>query len=104
MIQILMTLRGVAVITATSLVAEVGSFERFQSPKEFMAYTGLVPSESSSGNLRKLGNITKTGNRHVRRLLIEAAWSYRHQPAVKGALKKRQRSEERRVGTAWKDS
>lgn len=103
MIQILMTLRGVAVITATSLVAEVGSFERFQSPKEFMAYTGLVPSESSSGNLRKLGNITKTGNRHVRRLLIEAAWSYRYQPAVKGALKKRQQGHPTNIlGVSWK--
>ncbi|MDE3840671.1 IS110 family transposase [Bacillus methanolicus] len=90
MIQALQTLRGVAVITATSLVAEIGSFERFASPKQLMAYAGLVPSESSSGEVRKQGKITKTGNRHVRRLLVEAAWSYRYQPAVKGKLKKRQ--------------
>jgi transposase len=90
MIQALQTLRGVAVVTAASLVAEVGSFQRFSSPKQFMAYVGLIPSESSSGDLRRQGKITKTGNRHVRRLLIESAWSYRYPPAVKGKLKKRQ--------------
>ncbi|MFC2949123.1 IS110 family transposase, partial [Virgibacillus sediminis] len=90
MIQTLMTLRGVAVITATSLVAEIGSFQRFKTPKQFMAYTGLVPSESSSGEIRNLGKITKTGNRHVRRLLIEAAWSYRYKPGVRRTLKERQ--------------
>jgi transposase len=89
MIQALQSLRGVALITATSLVAEIGSFKRFRSPKQLMAYTGLVPSESSSGDIRKQGKITKTGNRHVRRLLIESSWSYRHQPAVKGRLKQR---------------
>ncbi|MFZ3579944.1 IS110 family transposase [Virgibacillus sp. DJP39] len=103
MIQTLMTLRGVAVITATSLVAEVGSFQRFQTPKQFMAYTGLVPSENSSGSSRKLGDITKTGNRHVRRLLIESAWSYRYQPAVKGELKKRQNGQPTNIlGISWK--
>ncbi|WP_067730993.1 IS110 family RNA-guided transposase, partial [Oceanobacillus damuensis] len=103
MIQTLMALRGVAVITATSLVAEIGSFKRFQTPKQFMAYTGLVPSESSSGASRKLGDITKTGNRHVRRLLIEAAWSYRYQPAVKGKLKKRQKGQPTNIlGISWK--
>lgn len=87
LIQALMTLRGVAVITATSLVAEIGSFKRFSAPKQFMAYNGLVPSESSSGTTRQLGEITKTGNGHVRKLLIEAAWSYRFQPQVKGSYK-----------------
>jgi transposase len=90
MIQALQTLRGVAVVTAASLVAEVGSFQRFSSPKQLMAYAGLIPSESSSGELRRQGKITKAGNRHVRRLLIESAWSYRYLPAVKGKLKKRQ--------------
>jgi len=90
MIQALQTLRGVAVITATSLVAEIGSFKRFDSPKKLMSYTGLIPSENSSGETRRQGNITKTGNRHVRRLLVEAAWSYRYQPALKGELKRRQ--------------
>ncbi|MGF6951993.1 transposase [Neobacillus sp. B4I6] len=90
MIQALQALRGVALITATSLVAEIGSFKRFPTPKQFMAYVGLVPSESSSGEKRRQGEITKTGNRHVRRLLIESAWSYRYQPSVKGELKRRQ--------------
>ena len=103
MIQTLMTLRGVAVITATSLAAEIGSFKRFQMAQQFMAYTGLVPSESSSGLSRKLGDITKTGNRHVRRLLIEAAWSYRYQPAVKGELKKRQKGQPTNIlNISWK--
>ncbi|MFD2195715.1 IS110 family transposase, partial [Oceanobacillus bengalensis] len=103
MIQTLMTLRGVAVITATSLVAEIGSFQRFKTPKQFMAYTGLVPSEKSSGVTRKLGEITKTGNRHVRRLLIEAAWSYRYQPAVKGKLEKRQKGQPTNIlAISWK--
>ncbi|MDQ0202205.1 IS110 family transposase [Neobacillus ginsengisoli] len=91
MIQALQSLRGIATITATSLVAEIGSFKRFASPKKLMSYVGLIPSESSSGEIRRQGKITKTGNRHVRRLLIEAAWSYGHQPAVKGDLKKRSR-------------
>ncbi|SDI01392.1 transposase [Alteribacillus bidgolensis] len=103
MIQTLMTLRGVAVITATSLAAEIGSFKRFQVPTQFMAYTGLVPSESSSWECRRLGSITKKGNRHVRRLLIEAAWSYRYQPAVKGELKKRQKGHPTNIlGISWK--
>jgi transposase len=89
MIQALQSLRGIAMITATSLVAEIGSFKRFASPKKLMSYVGLIPSESSSGETRRQGNITKTGNRHVRRLLVEAAWSYRFPPAIKGDLKKR---------------
>lgn len=93
MIQAFMTLRGVALITATSIAAEVGSFERFLTAPQFMAYNGLVPSERSSGITRNLGEITKTGNRHLRKLLIEAAHSYRYQPAVKGNLKKRQQGQ-----------
>lgn len=88
-IQALQSLRGVALITAVSLAAEIGSFKRFPRPGQFMGYIGLIPSESSSGDLRHQGSITKTGNRHVRRLLVEAAWSYRYKPAVKGELKKR---------------
>jgi transposase len=88
LIQALQCLRGIAVISAAGLVAEIGSFKRFQTPKKFMAYLGLVPSESSSGAVRRQGKITKTGNTHARRLLIEAAWSYRYQPAVRGRLKK----------------
>lgn len=92
-IQAFMTLRGVALITATSIVAEVSSFERFQRAPQFMAYTGLIPSERSSGPKRSQGRITKTGNRHLRKLLIEAAHQYRHKPAVRGDLKKRQQDQ-----------
>jgi transposase len=103
MTQSLQVLRGVANITAISLVAEIGSFKRFKSAREFMAYVGLVPSEYSSGEVRRQGKITKTGNRHVRRLLIEAAWSYRYQPAVKGDLKRRQQGHSPDIiGISWK--
>ena len=103
LIQALQVLRGVAVITATSLVAEIGSFQRFASPQQFMAYVGLTPSESSSGDTRKQGQITKTGNRHIRRLLVEAAWSYRYQPAVKGKLKQRQEGQPANIqAISWK--
>ncbi|WP_235792273.1 transposase [Virgibacillus salidurans] len=102
-IQALQSLRGVALITATSLVAEIGSFKRFTTPKHFMAYVGLIPSEDSSGDRRNQGNVTKTGNRHVRRLLVESAWSYRYQPAVKGKLKKRQEGQSASVqAISWK--
>jgi transposase len=102
-IQALQALRGVALITATSLVAEIGSFKRFPTPKKFMAYVGLIPSEYSSGEKRRQGEITKTGNRHVRRLLIESAWSYRYQPAVKGELKRRQDGQSPTVqAISWK--
>ena len=89
-IQALQTLRGVAEITAISLVAEIGDFRRFRNPKQLMAYAGLVPREYSSGSSRWQGRITKAGNSHLRRTLGEAAWSYRHRPAVKRAIKKRQ--------------
>lgn len=103
MIQALQTLRGVAVITATALVAEIGSFRRFNTAKQFMSYVGLVPSEYSSGESRRQGRITKTGNRHVRWLLVESAWSYRYQPAVKGQLKKRQENQPAPVtAISWK--
>ncbi|PMC34441.1 IS110 family transposase, partial [Bacillus sp. UMB0899] len=99
----LQALRGVALVTATSLAAEIGSFRRFRTPKKFMAYIGLIPSESSSGDKRRQGDTTKTGNRHVRRLLIEAAWSYRYQPAVKGELKRRQDGQSPTVqAISWK--
>ncbi|MFS0821532.1 IS110 family transposase [Bacillus sp. 1P02SD] len=102
-IQALQTLRGVTTITATSLVAEIGSFKRFATPKQFMSYVGLIPSEYSSGESRRQGKITKTGNKHVRRLLVEAAWSYRYQPAVKGELKRRQEGQSAAVqAISWK--
>lgn len=102
-IQALQALRGVALITATSIAAEIGSFRRFSTPRQFMAYVGLVPSEYSSGESRRQGKITKTGNRHVRRLLVESAWSYRYKPSVKGELQKRQNGQSPTVlAISWK--
>lgn len=72
--------RGVATRTALGLLAEIGDFRRFRSARELMSFLGLTPSEYSSGPQRHRGHITKTGNQHARRLLIEAAWHYRHPP------------------------
>jgi len=79
-VDALMALRGFDVISAATIVAEVGDFRRFSSAPEFMSYVGLIPSEYSSGNSIKRGTITKCGNRRVRRLLIEGSWAARHAP------------------------
>lgn len=81
--------RGIDTVTAVSLVAELHDFRRFRSPRALMAYLGLVPSERSSGEQRRLGGITRTGNRHVRRLLVEAAWHHRHRPVLSQPLRRR---------------
>lgn len=101
-IEALQSLRGVAKITAVTLAVEVGTFQRFERAQQLMSYTGMVPSESSSGGRRWQGSITKTGNSHLRRVLIEAAWHYRHQPR----LSNRQRALHKRlhpsvVEVAW---
>lgn len=75
--QALMALRGVSLIAAMTTLAELGDITRFDSPRALMGYLGLVPSEHSSGRIRRQGGITRTGNGHVRRVLIEAAWNYR---------------------------
>jgi transposase len=80
----LMALRGCRLITAMTIMAELGDITRFDSPRQLMSYLGLVPSESSSGPKTRRGGITKTGNGHVRRVLVEAAWCYRF-PARKTA-------------------
>ena len=73
----LMAMRGISLVTAMTIVSELGDITRFDSPPELMAYIGLVPSENSSGDRCSRGGITKTGNSHVRRVLIEAAWAHR---------------------------
>jgi len=88
----LQALRGVAV-TAVTLVAELGDVARFAHARQLMAYTGVVPREHSSGEHQRRGAITRTGNAHVRRVLIEAAWHYRHPPAVSRALRNRRRAQ-----------
>ncbi len=82
-------LRGIDTITAMTILAELHDFRRFTHPRHLMAYLGLVPSEHSSGSHTKRGGITKAGNSHVRRVLVEAAWNYRHRPAVSAVLRKR---------------
>jgi len=77
----LAALRGISTLSALTLVVEVGDFRRFASAPAFMAFTGLVPGEHSSGTSRRQGSITKTGNAHLRRILVEAAWAYRMRPA-----------------------
>ncbi len=82
-------LRGVDTVTAMTILAELHDTRRFTSAPELMAYLGLTPSEHSSGSRTRHGSITKTGNTHVRRVLIETAWNYRHRPAVSLELAKR---------------
>jgi transposase len=82
-------LRGVAFITAATLIAELGDITRFENPKQLMGYLGLTPSEHSSGRKRKLGGITKSGNSHARRVLVEGAWSYRFPARVSRLLRQR---------------
>ena len=77
-IEALMSLRGINLLAATTIVAEIGDLRRFATAPQMMSFLGLVPSEKSSGGSIKKGNITKTGNSHVRRLLVEASWTYRH--------------------------
>ena len=89
--------RGIDTVTAISLVAELHDFRRFGSPRALMGYLGLVPSENSSGESRRRGSITCTGNNHVRRLLVEAAWHNRHRPAVSLPLKRRREGQPQRV-------
>ena len=76
----LCSFRGIATRTALGLLAEIGDFRRFASPRELMSYLGLTPTEYSSGAQQHRGHITKAGNTHARRLLIEAAWNYQHRP------------------------
>ncbi len=81
--------RGIDPVTAITLLAELHGFQRFTTPRALMVYLGLVPSEHSSGEAQHRGSITKAGNLHARRLLIEAAWHYRHPPAI-GKAQRRQ--------------
>jgi transposase len=83
-------LRGIDTLTAVGLCAEIGDFERFARAEQLMSYVGLVPCESTTGQQRRLGAITKTGSGHARRLLVEAAWHYRPRPRIGRALADRQ--------------
>lgn len=95
-------LRGVDTLSATGLCAEIGDFARFE-PERLASYLGLVPSEESSGPERRQGQITKAGSKHARRLLVEAAWHYRHRPYVSEHLRRRQAGcDPRAIEIAWR--
>ncbi len=102
-IAALQALRGIAMLTAVSIIAELGILSRFTTPRQLMGYSGLVPSEFSSGHRTQRGGITKTGNAHLRRVIVEAAWAYQHRPWVGGYLRKRQKGlDPEIVEIAWK--
>lgn len=99
----LQTMRGMALVNAATLVAELGDLTRFANPRQLMAYLGLVPSEHSSGASVKRGGITKAGNNAARRALIEAAWTYRFPARLSRELLLRQESQPKSIReTAWK--
>jgi len=95
--------RGIDTLSAIILLAEVVDFQRFRRPRELMAYLGLVPSEYSSGETQRRGALTKAGNSHARRVLVEAAWHYRHRPTIGRALAGRSQGQpDEIVGQAWR--
>ena len=101
-VQRLRCFRGIDDLTALTIAAELGDPRRFATAPSVMAYVGLVPSEHSSGTRRAQGGITKTGNAHLRRVLVESAWHYRHHPFVSAAVRARQRgAPARAIATAW---
>ena len=103
MVKALQAARGVSLVVAVTVLAELGDLGRFKKPSQLMAYLGLVPSEHSSGPNIRRGGITKTGNGHVRKVLVEAAWAYRMQARVSRVLLKRQQGVPQKVcRIAWK--
>jgi transposase len=101
-VQALQSMRGISLINAVTVVAELGDLNRFDKPSQLMAYLGLVPSEHSSGNSIKKGAITKTGNTHARRALIESAQAYRLPARKSATIRKRQRGvSEKVIAVAW---
>jgi transposase len=101
-VGVLRCLRGIDTLSAVGLCAEVGDFARFARAEQLMSYLGLVPSESTTGQQRRLGSITKTGSAHARRLLVEAAWHYRARPNLGKALSERQADQpQEAIAVAW---
>jgi transposase len=93
----LKVLRGIGTLTALTLIAEFGDLKRYTSAPAFMAALGVVPSESSSGSREQKGPITKTGNAHGRRVVVEAGWHYRHRPGLSRALRQRRKGQSAEV-------
>ena len=90
-------LKGIDYLTALTLLVEIGDFHRFRSAQSFMGFLGLTPSEYSSGNKRRQGGITKAGNSHVRKLLVESSRHYRHRCAPSGRLQQRRMGQSEKV-------
>ena len=87
----LQALRGIAHISAVTIAVELGNITScFEKARDLMGYSGAIPSEDSSGNRIRRGGITKSGNAHLRRIVVESAWSYRHRPAIGAKLRRRQ--------------
>jgi len=102
-VEALMTLRGIGMVAAMTLVAELGDLRRFAHPRELMSFLGLVPSEHTSGDRRQQGAITRTGNGHARRMLVEAAWNYRYGARISRALQVRQEGQPKVIrDLSWK--
>ena len=102
MVQALQALRGVQLIASMTLVAELQDFQRFQTPRQLMAYVGLVPGEHSSGPKRRQGSITKAGNSVARRMLVEVALHHQHSPRVSPIIATRQDQLPEITDIAWK--
>ena len=81
-VEAIQALRGIQFTAAVTLIAELGDLHRFDTPRQLMSYLGLIPSEHTSGERRRQGGITKTGNSHARRVLVEGAWAYRYPAKV----------------------
>src|SRR6185437_11303498 len=102
-VDALMCLRGFDFIAAVTVIAELGDLTRFAHPRALMSYLGLVPSEHSSGNTRQQGAITRMGNKHARRILVESAWTYRYPAHVGREQQSRQQGQPKLVrDIAWK--
>ncbi len=102
-VQALMCFRGISLVTAATIASELGPVARFMKPPQLMSYVGVVPSENSSGQRVRRGMITKSGNTHLRRVIVEAAWHYRHRPCTGKVLQKRQQGQPAEViDIAWR--
>ena len=89
LVKALQAFRGISTVSAVTIAAEAGDLRRFATAGQFMSYVGLIPSENSTGTRRRQGPITRCGNRHLRRILVEAAWHYRHVPVMSKELRRR---------------
>ena len=102
-VEALMACKGFQEVAAMTVIAELGDLRRFKSPRQLMAFLGLVPGEESSGGKRRQGSITKCGNGHARWMLCESAQAYRWNPKISAALSKRQEGQPKEVkALSWK--